>query len=128
VATEQRGVHLGTQLANADLRTSQFLAVKPINNSGTTEVALNTTSGGKILGVLQNKPNTGEPADVMIVGITKMVTGAAVTAGLPVMSDGAGKAIAAATTGSTIIGYALRSSGGAGEIIDVLVLPCVGVI
>lgn len=128
MATEQRGFHVGTQLANADLSALQFTAVKSVNNSGKAEVAANTTSGGKIMGVLQNKPKSGEAADVMVVGVTKMVAGAAVTAGVNVMSDAAGKAILAATTGSTMIGIALSTAGGAGEIIDVLLLPCVGVV
>lgn len=128
MATEQRGFGIGTQLANADLRTAQFLCVKLVNDSGKAEVALNTTSGGKIAGILQNKPNTDEPADVQVVGVSKAVAGAAITAGVNVMSDAAGKVILAATAGSTMVGIALTSAGALNEIIDVLLLPCVGVV
>lgn len=128
MSTEQRGFGVGTQLANADLRTSQFLCVKMVNASGKAEVALSSTSGGKITGILQNKPNTGEPADVQVVGVSKAVAGAAITAGVNVMSDAAGKVILAATAGSTMVGIALSSAGALNEIIDVLLLPCVGVV
>lgn len=125
MATEQKGFAIGTQVAGADLRALQFTFVK-VNSSG--QIVAATTSGGKVLGVLQNKPNTGEMTEVMVDGVSKVVAGAAVTAGVNIMSDGAGKGILAATAGSTMTGLALESAGASGDIISCYISPCVGVV
>lgn len=126
MAVEQRGLSIGWRVAGADLRALQFTFVK-VNGSG--QIIGNTTSGGKVLGVLQNKPNTGEPADVMINGGSKVIAGAAITAGADIMSDAAGKAITAATTGSTIAGTAMDSVAASGEVCSVVLgSPVKGVV
>lgn len=104
--------------ASADLSASQFCFVTT-NSSGQLAV---TAAGAAADGVLQDKPNgAGVEGQVGILGVTKVVTGAAVTAGDPLMVDGAGKAITA-TAGNYIRARALVSSGGAGVIIPALLM------
>lgn len=113
----------GQCLAGADLSGAQYCAVAL---SAARTLLKNAVSGGKIFGVLQNKPIQGDACEVVLGGGTKMLSGAAFAAG-PIMSDGNGKAIAAATTGSTIIGEALEAATGANQLISVR-LGTVGVV
>lgn len=113
----------GQCVAGADLSAKQYYFVVL---SAARTLAVNAVSGGKVFGVLQNKPIAGDPCEVVRGGTTKVIAGAAFAAG-PIMSDGNGKAIAAATTGSTIQGEALEAATAAGELITVS-LGVVGVI
>jgi hypothetical protein len=79
-------------VAKSDLRALQFTFVKVLLGG---EVEANTTSGGYVIGVLQNKPNVGETAEVAFGGVTKIVLGATVGPAAEVMSDASGRAIAA---------------------------------
>lgn len=115
MATEQPGFKIGTLFAGADLRTHQFKFVK-LNASG--QVILCSVAGEKTIGVLQNKPNTGEVADIMPLGQSKLHCGAAVAAGAQIMTDASGRAITAATTGSTIQGWAFEAGAAAAEIVS----------
>ncbi len=124
MAYEQKVFNIGTLLTAADLSALQFTCVK-VDASGL--VAANTTSGGKILGILQNKPNISTVADVAVIGISKAKLGATVAAGASVMSDAAGKVITAATVGSTIIGIALEA-GVVNEIVPVALVAVPGVV
>lgn len=117
MAVEQPLYDVGLCAAAADLSALQYTAVV-LTPATAFSVSAASTSGGKIYGVLQNKPTVGIAAQVRRAGITKMVCGATVAAGAAVMSDAAGKAITAATTGSTIIGQALEG-GTVGQIITV---------
>jgi hypothetical protein len=102
--------------ASADLSSDQFLFVTT-NSSG--QLAL-TAAGAVADGILQDKPNgQGVEGQVGILGVSKVVTGAAVTAGDALMVDGSGRAITA-TAGNWVRARALASSGGAGVIIPVL--------
>jgi hypothetical protein len=81
-----------------------------------------TGAGAVADGVVQDKPNAqGVEAEVAILGITKLVTGAAVTAGDPLMANASGQAITA-TAGNFVRARALASSAGAGVIIPALLL------
>jgi hypothetical protein len=84
---------------------------------------INFTGAGAVAdGVVQDKPNAqGVEAEVAILGITKLVTGAAVTAGDPLMANASGQAITA-TAGNFVRARALASSAGAGVIIPALLL------
>lgn len=93
--------------AGADLRGAQY---KAIAVAGTVAAA-----NSAALGILQNKPNTGEGASIAVAGHMKGVAAAAVTAGarLKVTTSGylttvasgdgsCGKALVAASSGSTV--------------------------
>jgi hypothetical protein len=103
--------------ASADLSASQFCFVV-VNASG--QLAL-PAAGGDAEGILQDKPNgAGVAGEVGILGVSKLVVGAAgVTAGDLLTTDAAGKAVTAAST-NKILGRAL-ATGAAGVIIPALI-------
>jgi hypothetical protein len=117
------GFKLGTLKASVDLSAQQYHAV---SISGTGTVAL-CGAGLIAVGVLQNKPISGDSAEIDCSGVTKMVAGAAITPGTEsrVMSDSTGRAITAATAGSKVLGIALEAATAAGQIIAVKLLPSV---
>lgn len=124
MATEQMGFNIGTEVAAADLSAKQFFAMK-YTSSG---VNIATAAGEPILGILQNKPVSGAVADVCTLGVCKAVAGAAITKGAKLMTDANGRVITAATTGSTIIGWALEAAGASGDIITIALNPATGVV
>lgn len=106
--------------AAADLSGDQYKIVKL--SSGNAVLA-GATQG---IGVLQNKPKdggSGSPtASVMLLGTSRVLTGAAVTEGALVTANAAGKAVAA-TTGQQAIGIALAAASDADQIIEILLTP-----
>ena len=60
--------------------------------------------------------------DVRVMGIARVVAGAAVAVMAEVSTDTTGRAITAATT-SRVAGIALQAAGAAGDQIDVLLVP-----
>ncbi|HUE02147.1 MAG TPA: capsid cement protein [Bryobacteraceae bacterium] len=90
-----------------------------VNSSG----QINFTGAGAVAdGVVQDKPNAqGVEGEVAILGITKLLTGAAVNNGDPLMANASGQAITA-TSGNFVRARALAASGGAGVIIPALLL------
>lgn len=102
--------NIGHLVAGADLRTKQFYFVT-LDSAG--KVILVAGAGGKAIGVLQNKPNTDEPAEICPIGVTKVVCSASIAAGASIMSAASGKAVTAGTAGSTILGYMTDKTGAA---------------
>jgi methionine aminopeptidase len=90
--------------------------------------AANTTAGGDCIGVVQEnvdatKTATGKVVvDSRLMGISRVVAGAAVAYGVEVMSDASGRAIAW-TTGNRSLGFAMQAATAAGDQIDVLFFP-----
>ncbi len=108
--------------AAADLR-----AVGEVFLRGTGANAVNVASnaavaGSNILGVLDNKPNSGQTAAIVWFGETKVIAGASTAVHLPLTTNSSGRAIAA-TSGDMVIGLALEAAGADGERIRVLVHP-----
>lgn len=108
--------------AAADLSTDQFHLVA-INASG--QVALATGTADKVIGVLYNKPaGTNHPADVVIAGVARVVSGGSVAPGDLIVSDGAGFGIAGTGVTSQTLGRALSAEAtGSGYIFECLVVP-----
>ena len=102
-----------TRDAGADLRTSQYLGLKM---SGANVVLAG--NGERIVGVLQNKPNSGEAVEIQTLGITKGVLGDTVTAGADVAMDASGRFVPAAGS-DAIIGMCLVGAA-VGEIGTIL--------
>lgn len=75
--------------AAASLTTKQFYGVKVTANNSVNIVTANGEPG---LGILQNAPASGEAAEVMLAGISKILVGTAVAAGQLWGFDSAGKA------------------------------------
>lgn len=110
-----------TFLTGADLSAQQFHIVKLGVNP--REVVLATALADQQLGVLQDKPDhtVNRAATVRIIGISKVVAGAAIPVHSLVGADGQGRAIVAAT--GHAIGLSIEVAGAAGDIITVLVIP-----
>lgn len=78
MAIEAPGVHSWTFVAGGDLRAKQFTFVM-LNSSG--EVISCTGATDNPVGILQNKPNTGEMAEVWFFGISKLCMNTSCTLG-----------------------------------------------
>lgn len=104
-----------TLVAGADLTAKQFHFVD-VNSSGAAIVP--TGAGARTVGVLQNKPDSGEAATIVNSGIVMVVAGDDVTRGANVQTDVAGKVIDAGS-GDVLVGVALEA-GASGEVIAVL--------
>ena len=97
----------------------QYRFVK-IVTSGTVGLSVDDESKLNI-GVLQNKPQvTGAAATVGIRGVSLVESGAAITAGVLVTTDGDGQAIPMVDGSSVALGVALEAASDAGELISVL--------
>lgn len=113
------GFKLGTLKASADLSAKQYHFVS-ISGTGTVN---STGAGLGAVGVVQNKPASGEAAEIDCDGVTKVVAGAAITPGTEarVMSDANGAAITATAT-NKVLGVALEAATAAGQVIAVKLL------
>lgn len=122
MAVEGPGWELGFLTASADLSgsgngansTNQFLAV---DLSGSLTVNLQTTGGGKMLGVLQNTPANGQAADIRTHGFSKAVAGAAITAGAEVMVNASAQFVTwASGSQNAKVGRCLETVSGSGQV------------
>ena len=114
--------------AAQDLRNYQYHFVK-VNTSG--QIRLLTAGNELPDGVLQNAPNTGEEATVRILGISKVVAGAALTEGTfikaeYVSSSDTGKALSAASTANLTTGRVIGGAGAEDDLISAILTPYVG--
>ena len=110
-----------TLVAGADLSSNQYTFVKldssgqAVDSSGATDIPI---------GVLQNAPTSGQEAEVLIVGGTKIVAGAAIGEGALVGTSSAGKAVAlVAGTDTTkyVVGTLLTESAADGNIVTAVI-------
>lgn len=113
-----------SRVANADLSGAQYKFVKLLS---TGKVDLITAVTDVPYGVLQNKPTSGKMAEILIIGITKMVAGAATTVGLPVGADSTGRAVTTYVAGTDTTKYnvgACRIAASAAAEITTVVVNC----
>ena len=106
-----------TLVAGADLSALQYYFVK-INSSGQAVACAAATDIP--IGVLQNAPTSGQEAEVLIVGGTKIVAGAAIGEGALVGTGATGKAVAlVAGTDTTkyVVGTLLTESAADANIV-----------
>jgi len=107
--------------AGADLSSSQYNFVK-LNSSGKAVECAAVTD--KPVGVLQNNPISGQAAEIVVVGLTKVSANAALAIGdlIGTSSDGQAAAYVAGTdTTKYVVGQAMVTSGGADEITTIMV-------
>jgi len=110
--------------AAADLSALQYTFVK-LDSSGKA-AAVSATSDTAI-GILQNDPTSGQEAEVLVVGGSKLVAGGAVTEGALVGTSAAGKGSAltpSGTAGASIprfFGVALTEASAANELFTIVV-------
>jgi hypothetical protein len=109
-----------TLVAGEDLSAKQYTFVK-LNSSGQAIAAAAATDVP--VGVLQNAPTSGQEAEVLIVGGTKIVAGAAITLPNNIGTGATGKAVALATTDTTkyVVGQLITASAADGNIVTAVV-------
>ena len=84
-----------TFIAENDLSAAQYHWVEL---SGTFQVDTTDAATDKLFGILQNKPNIGEMAQVRRAGVSKILAGSGdLSVGEAVACDGDGKGVAAST-------------------------------
>lgn len=110
-----------TLVAAADLSALQYTFVK-LNTSGQAAACSGATDIP--IGVLQNAPTAGQEAEVLVVGGTKIVAGAALNEGQQIGTSSAGKAVAlVAGTDTTkyVVGTLLTESAADGNIVTAVI-------
>lgn len=109
--------------AAADLRTKEHHIMRFVSAT-TTDIASNAAAAFAVgaIGVLINKPNSGQSASIGCNGESKVVVGAAVTAGRALATNGSGRAVHAGS-GDLVIGRALEAGGADGEVIRAMIFP-----
>jgi len=120
---QERTVWDESFIAAADLSAKKYFAAK-ISADNTVDLAgaVGDTFGGVI--VVEN--DIGRGVVCRLLGLSKAISGAAVTVGVYITVDGNGKFIdqaAAAGVNNTIWGIALSATSGADEIFQLMVLP-----
>lgn len=128
---------VGFCVANTDFRDStksgtthagpsgsyQFMAVQ-LSTTEDFKVGPSTAAGAPSFGILQNKPNSGEAADVAVFGVSKCVGGSTVIApGQLLMTDSSGCLIPFTTTTvpQFCVGRSLESVTTIGEVFSAFI-------
>jgi hypothetical protein len=109
-----------TLVAGADLSALQYTFVK-LNSSGQAIAVAAATD--LPIGILQNAPTSGQEAEVLVVGGSKLVLGGTVAAAATVGTSSAGAGVAI-VHGTDTTKYALGQAvtgGASGEIVTVVV-------
>lgn len=110
-----------TLVAGADLSALQYTFVK-INSSGQAVACASATDIP--VGVLQNAPISGQEAEVLIVGGTKIVAGAAIGEGAQIGTGTTGKAVALVAgvdTTKYVVGTLITESAADGNIVTAVI-------
>ena len=104
-----------SRVASGDLSGSQFSFVRASGN----DVMSYVTSGGLMLGTLQNKPKNNEHATIAVAGPTKIMMGTSLGPNVFVTGNTSGFAIRAAGSGSYVAGMLITGavSGAVGELL-----------
>lgn len=108
-----------TYKAGADLSDSQFHFVKLDDNG---DVVLATDATDEIIGVLQNKPEEGEPALVRMLGTSKVKAGGTIGVGAYVTAgaDEDGRAQSTTSAGDVVRGIHVgTASADDGDIVEI---------
>jgi len=105
--------------AAADLSANQYYVVRADANG---DVLLHDDGGDEFpLGVLQNAPASGETANVLIAGVTKVVAGTSFNPqNLLAAIDTTGK-VSNVIAGNYVIGQPITASGADGDIVTAIV-------
>lgn len=117
IAHEER-LRSSTYVTGADLSAAQYKLVKMDSSGHAIAFAAATDIP---LGILQNKPTSGQNGTIGVAGVSKMVCSAAITAGnlIGAASDGRGAPNPAGASGIYIIGIARTATANANEIFSV---------
>lgn len=113
MAYEGPQIKLTGVTASADLSAKQYYFVKM---SGVNTVTVCAATTDKPIGVLQNAPVSGAEAEVCVIGVTKVSSDVAITAGnsLCTSSDGQAAVMTQGTdTTKYVVGQAITTTGAA---------------
>lgn len=102
--------------AGADLSSSQYRFVK-LDGSGNAVVCSGATDIP--VGVLQNKPTSGQSAEIVVVGVSKVNADAALSIGALIGTSADGQAdakVAGTDTTEYVVGRMLTATGAAAQI------------
>jgi hypothetical protein len=116
----ERALYDESYRAEQDLSAKQFLAME-LSAEGQVDTA--DAAADTVIGILQNKPKSGEAAEVRLIGISKAVTdgnAAAIGVGDFLGTNNAGKLVKKSTDKDWVIARALQASTADGTIISVL--------
>lgn len=110
--------------AAADLSNKQYVAVRFAGAGLTNQVSEVLKAGAQTgpIGILQNKPKSGEAANVAFLGLSKAFGGGTITAGAVIASTVSGT-IVNAVSGDTALGRAMETATTHGEIVTVMLFP-----
>lgn len=106
--------------AGADLSAKQYYFVK-LSAADTVTVCAATTD--KPIGVLQNKPTSGQTAEICCVGVTKVSGDADLALGdsIGTSADGQAAAYTVADTTKYIVGTVLQDNAAAGGLVTAVI-------
>ena len=107
--------------AGADLSTKQYYFVK-VNTSG--QAVLCAAATDRPIGVLQNTPESGEEASVLVVGGTKVVSSGSIDEGALIGTASTGKADAktpGTDTTEYAVGTVILAAGADNEILTAVI-------
>lgn len=116
MAKSQYGLEMSF-VAENDLTSNQYYFVELGGSANEVDVCDGATD--KPLGVLQNKPDSGEAANVRVEGSTKVVASGSISKGAYVGTDGNGKATAKSSDQDIVRGIALNAASSDGDIIEI---------
>lgn len=122
--TQSAAIFDDTKVASADLSTKQYYAVKLHTTEG--QMALGAAVTDEVLGILQDKPKSGEAGRVRVHGISKAISkgdGTAIAIGDHLNTDASGKLVKAHTADRPNCAIALEASTVDGKVISVLLTP-----
>lgn len=107
--------------------TGQYLFVGYSGSVSTVDgvptVTLASVAGQECMGVLQDKPKSGETASVQTYDVSPVTVGAAIaTVGTKVMTDSSGRAVTATST-NRALGETMEVATALGQIISVRLYP-----
>jgi len=110
-------------IAGETFAVKQYYAVMMTTTDNTVVVAgTPAAEGTHVIGVVQNKPASGEMASVAIGGTSKLVMAAACSIGEKIMSS-SGKGTPVDADTKSVIGIALEASVGNNSVIEILLTP-----
>ena len=109
--------------ASATLASKQYYIVKLSSTAGEVKVSASTLD--QHIGIVQNDPAAGEPAEVAFVGVCLGVAGSAITLGDHLTSNKTGtlETVAATVAARPIVGRALNTVTTAGDLVTVALAP-----
>lgn len=108
-----------TFTAENDLSAKQYYFVEL---SAANQVDVCDAATDFPIGVLQNEPEAGEGANVRLLGTSKVIASAAISAGAYVGTTATGTAVAKTADGDIVRGIALEAATAASDLIEIMLV------